>query len=263
MPVVTVPAGQTLAQLAARYYGSAAEWGRIAAANPELAPGPQLPLSAQRLVIPAAPDGTADTALALLLAGLLISAPSADALLADVGVRFVQADLPLDAVEIALRIVMSFPMDRMGASGPATREMIRVNLMRRAQFAVASARRLAADVRGAKSRNESLLQALNAGRTREQRYFAQHVMAIWNRMDAAAKVDSAAGIYGDLLGWNTVMDRRTSAECRAANHRNFLADHMPSIGYPGMVHPHCRCYPGRPYPGAALLPARAGVLSAA
>jgi uncharacterized protein with gpF-like domain len=68
-------------------------------------------------------------------------------------------------------------------------------------------------------------------------------------------VDTAVMQVGLLLGWNTVIDSHTSPECLAANGHNFRADHMPKIGYPGAVHPHCRCYAGPPRPGANLLAA--------
>jgi hypothetical protein len=70
-------------------------------------------------------------------------------------------------------------------------------------------------------------------------------------------VDSTASLYGGILGWHAEMDARTSAECRRANGKNFLAAYAPLIGYPGAVHPRCRCYPVRPYAGAKLLPSLA------
>jgi hypothetical protein len=85
-------------------------------------------------------------------------------------------------------------------------------------------------------------------------------MAIWSRMAAASRVDSASMLYGLLLGWNTVHDSHTTPECRHADRKNFWADRMPLIGYPGMTHPNCRCWPGPPVPGAAILPSKAGIL---
>jgi hypothetical protein len=66
----------------------------------------------------------------------------------------------------------------------------------------------------------------------------------------------AALEHGNLLGWNTVIDERTSAECRAADGKNYYATAMPDIGFPGSVHPACRCYPSGPHPGGRLLPSR-------
>jgi len=158
-------------------------------------------------------------------------------------------------VRSILHIVMGHPPEASGITGPATERIWRLNLIRRAQFVVAAALRLHRDVDGAVSRRENPLTALLAGVERERRYYALHLAAGWNRTEAAAKVDTAVMELGLLLGWNTVRDSRTSRECLLADGRNFRADQMPKIGYPGMVHPHCRCYAGPPRPGAKLLPA--------
>jgi hypothetical protein len=82
------------------------------------------------------------------------------------------------------------------------------------------------------------------------------MQAIYQRELAAARVDSAAMLYGRLLGWNTVVDSHTTPDCLAADGRNFYADKMPRIGYPGTVHATCRCYPGQPFPGAGMVGGR-------
>lgn len=79
----------------------------------------------------------------------------------------------------------------------------------------------------------------------EQRFFNQHMAAVSNRRKAAAAVDSAAKRYGDELGWYAKMDKITSEECRQANGKNFSASRLPQIGWPGSVHPNCRCKPGK------------------
>jgi hypothetical protein len=81
----------------------------------------------------------------------------------------------------------------------------------------------------------------------EQQYFNQHLDAGRNRHDKAVAIERAAKRYGPELGWHAKMDSLTSEECREANGRNFTAGMMPPIGYPGTVHPHCRCKPGRPF----------------
>lgn len=81
----------------------------------------------------------------------------------------------------------------------------------------------------------------------EKRYFEQHMESARNRRKAARAVDVAAGRYGATLGWHATLDLRTSPECRAANGKNFDATVRPPIGYPGSVHPSCRCRPGRPF----------------
>jgi hypothetical protein len=158
-------------------------------------------------------------------------------------------------VRSILHVVLGHPPEATGISGPATERIWRLNLIRRAQYVVAAVLRLHREVDGAVSRGENPLTALLAGVERERRYYALHLLAGWNRMDAAARVDTAVMQVGLLLGWNTVIDSHTSPECLAANGHNFRADHMPKIGYPGAVHPHCRCYAGPPRPGANLLAA--------
>ena len=156
------------------------------------------------------------------------------------------------ALMAALTVVMERPPDRSGFYGPATSYTARLNLIRRAQFLFNSARRfsevLARVASGAASPRE-ILDAL----ARERRYYGQHTEALWTRMQAAARVDTAVMEHGLLLGWYARMDKITSIECRAANRHNFRADDPPAIGYPGAVHPHCRCLPGAPVPGAPMV----------
>jgi hypothetical protein len=159
------------------------------------------------------------------------------------------------ALRISLAVVMGMPPDRQGAMGNATMTVSNLNVVRRAQFLVAAARRVNADITSAISNRTSIREAIATALVRERRYYGQHLQAGWNRMDAAARTDSAAMQYGLLLSWNAVMDSHTSPECRAADGSNYRADVMPWLGYPGMVHPHCRCYPGRPIDGAKIIPA--------
>lgn len=88
---------------------------------------------------------------------------------------------------------------------------------------------------------------------RELTFFKAHLVAGKRRLLMGKRVDVARGRWGDLLGWYAKMDARTSAECRAADGRNFEVLAPPVIGYPGSVHPHCRCVPGPPFPGAKMV----------
>ena len=81
----------------------------------------------------------------------------------------------------------------------------------------------------------------------EQKYFNQHLDAGRNRHAKASAVDKAAKRYGATLGWHAKMDSITSEECREAHGRNFNVARVPEIGFPGTVHRHCRCKPGRPF----------------
>lgn len=98
--------------------------------------------------------------------------------------------------------------------------------------------------------SQRMVQAKRLGKeeqafAREQTYFNQHLEAVTNRRNASKAVDRAAARYGPELGWYAKMDSITSAECREANGKNFSPTRIPAIGFPGSVHPNCRCRPGR------------------
>jgi hypothetical protein len=192
--------------------------------------------------------------LAVTVASALLTAVSTDDAMRILATSYRSDGISATAMRASLSIVMSFPPDQGGFYGPAGRNMARANLLRRAQFAVSAAQRLSQDVSRANSARQSVAAALDRGVTRERRFYAAHLMAIWGRQKAGAQADSAAMDHGDLLGWYTVRDKKTSAECKQADGRNFYVDHEPLIGYPGAVHPNCRCYPGEPFPDGAILP---------
>lgn len=192
--------------------------------------------------------------LTLTIAETLTTAVSVPLAMIQVRRQAAICKIPPAALRGALAIVMSFPPDVLGATGPATQRMLMLNQIRRAQFTVNAAERIARAVADARSRGQDVARAFYDAVQAEQRWYAQHLLASWSRADAAARVDSAAMQYGLLLGWNATEDDRTTAECRWADGRNFRADSMPLIGYPGMVHVHCRCWASRPHPGAPILP---------
>jgi hypothetical protein len=204
-----------------------------------------------------------DAAAVAVIATALVSAVTAAAALSAVAALLRPRKIDRRAMLVALTVVMEMPPEQTGAVGSATLNASRTNLIRRAQFALNASRRLTSDVVEARSRGEGIRQALAAGMARERRYFGQHRDAIWQRAQAAMNVDMAAWNYGDLLGWRTVLDSRTSADCRAANGANFYASSPPLIGYPGSVHPHCRCYAGPPRIGARMLPSARAYAKAA
>jgi len=194
-----------------------------------------------------------DTALAVAIAGALVTAVSVSQALGMIRLQVTLNAARYQALEQALGVVMNHPPGQDGFYGPAGRETARVNLLRRAQFAVSAMHRLAGDIADARARNQPVV-ASASGITRERRYYAQHLTAIWNRTRAGARTDDAIMRHGTLLGWHAVRDAKTSRECLAADRHNFYADRMPLIGYPGAVHTHCRCMPGPPWTGAPLLP---------
>lgn len=214
------------------------------------------PASAPPQQPPPPPAGTsaADTALVAALAAALTTAVSPAAVLTTLLPSFRSSQVQPASMLAVLDMIMSFPPEKTGVAGSASLTTARENLLRRAQFALAAGRRVTRDLAAARSHGQPLSSALTTSVLRERRYFGQHLDAMWNRAKAAAQVDSAAMSYGNLLGWNTVNDARTSAECRAADGKNFEATARPLIGWPGAVHPHCRCYPGPAHVGARMLP---------
>lgn len=135
-------------------------------------------------------------------------------------------------------------------SGPHVAEiaMRRQNLLRRAAYLVSAARRLTTAVKA-----HEIPAALRV----ERRYLAAHLDANANRTLAARAVAATAKVQGTrfsypvgVIGWYATLDERTSPECRRANGRNFDPSRIPPIGFPGTVHPHCRCRPGPPHRNA-------------
>lgn len=124
----------------------------------------------------------------------------------------------------------------------AVRATRRSELTYRAAYLLNAARRIHADLRAGRSIGQAM--------GRERTNWAAHLDARDRRMVAAADIDVAAKAYGDLLGWYSMDDARTSEECRLAGGHNFHVGARPLIGYPGTVHPNCRCRPGMPYDGA-------------
>ena len=192
------------------------------------------------------------TALALAAARALAGAHNVSRAVAIM--RSSAAGITPVALRAATAIVMAMPPDIVGGYGPASSRAAQLNLIRRAQFLAASAVRIHASLGEAVSRNRSLIGALSQAVQRETGYYALQLAAGRNRAMAGAAVDSAAmNIGGLLLGWYSRNDRKTCDVCRGADRHNFWADQMPQIGYPGMVHLGCRCWPGPPVPGAPMI----------
>lgn len=168
-----------------------------------------------------------------LLTGLGVSATAAKAALA----LTLSAPMPTGAPSASL----GFAQGQVRASVPTYR----------AAYLLSAARRIQAALH-----THTLADAVAA----EKRYFAAHLAAQANRKAAAKAVDAAATAHGPLLGWYAVMDTRTSAECAAANGHNFTVTQRPAIGWPGSVHPHCRCVPGPAHMAAGTVDQAVGPL---
>lgn len=92
------------------------------------------------------------------------------------------------------------------------------------------------------------LQKGDQSAAEERAHLARHIAASRARQAAATAIDRATRRHGEVLGWYSVRDERTTPECRAAHGSNFLAAVPPKVGYPGTLHGGtCRCKPGPPH----------------
>jgi hypothetical protein len=210
----------------------------------------------QQVPPPQQPDAGQDIALTVAISELLLTAASVAVMMAALKLRFKLSAELWQGIAGAAGVAMQSPPPVTGVVGAASAQTSRQNLLRRAQFVLSAGKRLAQDIRQARAQGKPVTQAVQDGLARERRYYAAHTAAIWNRAVAAGKTDMAAMEHGPLLGWLARLDAKVSAECRKASGKNFYADRMPEIGFPGAVHPSCRCEPVAPWPGAPLLPSR-------
>ena len=200
-----------------------------------------------------APPLTPAQLIAVIIAALTAAVTVAELVTA---LRIVMKAVGVGVIALAAvaALALSWPHDVLEGTGPASRWAIRTNLLRRAQFFLSACQRVQQAITGARSKNEPVMDAVRAAIVAERRYMTQMIAMALRRVSAASTVDGAAAMTGPLLGWNAVLDSRTTAECRAANGKSFYANKPPSIGYPGTVHPRCRCWPGTPRKGASILP---------
>lgn len=206
----------------------------------------QQPPSPQQPAEPLPGQSPTEQQLILGLAALLAMGAAYEATSKQVVLLLAPLRLPKAAVTTAVRVAMSAPIGDatppgapIGGSGITTARLERTF---RATFLYGSAKRIARQMREGK-------QPLEIIRV-ERAYFARHLEAQGKRRAAARAVDRAAASHGPVLGWYAKMDHRTTAECRWANGKNFEVGKRPPVGYPGTVHPNCRCKPGPPHPGA-------------
>lgn len=220
------------------------------------------------MTTPAAPQAQAqqqqaqkpqdDDGLIALVVAALAAYWSAKALSRALRAPFRAAGIGGAALSAVAALVSSWPHDAMEGTGPAQRWAIRQNLIRRASFFVHAAKRVQAAIVAARSQDEPVMAAIRDALATERKYMSQHIAASTGRVQAATAVDGMAAVHGDLLGWKTWLDDRTSAGCRRADGSNFSASRPPVVeghaAYPGAVHPYCRCRPVAPYRDAPLLP---------
>lgn len=140
----------------------------------------------------------------------------------------------------AVADLISLDIPASGA-GPASNAQAIENLILKGFYAVNATKRI--------SESENRESAIR----NEARYHAMHTEAIAKRDTAASIVDEASTRFGPTLSWRAVMDDSTTSECREAHGSNFQADVRPPIGWPGSVHPRCRCSVGPAIQGAGSI----------
>lgn len=207
---------------------------------------------------PAADTQPQDSSLIRQIGELLLIGAGIKATIAAIKVLLLPVGLAEETIEAATKLALSVgplnidpigmpgsPIKADGGQGKAARNTAQSEVYYRAGYLLNAAKRIEQDRR----KGTPLISAVR----NERRFWTQHRDAQSRRNEAARRIDEVAKAFGPVLGWYAVEDNRTSAECKAAHGRNFPADRRPAIGYPGTVHPHCRCRPGAPFEGAAML----------
>lgn len=167
------------------------------------------------------------------------------------------------ALALALQESERYIPPRQQALSYAQRETLELNRERQAGYIVNATRRIAEELEKAAANGMSPEVALAEARARENRYMNMHAQASAQRVLAASNIDALASSYGNVLGWYSVEDAKTTPECAEANGKNFRVDDPPEIGYPGIVHMQCRCRPGPPFPNGEEMPGGAPTIIAA
>ena len=203
---------------------------------------------------PPPPSGLDDPALAVTVAAVLAGGLLAAEVIAALKARGVLTAAELGAFSQVLGDVTAHPPPVTGVIGHASEHAARVNTARRTQYVLAAAKRVMGAARDARSKGEPVTAATRKQLATEQRYYAAHQAAMWQRAAAAGKIDMEAAVHGRLLGWYSVRSKTTTPECLEADGHNFYVDNPPDIGLPGIVHVNCKCFPGPPHPGGRLLP---------
>jgi hypothetical protein len=188
----------------------------------------------------------------------LTSAVSVASVFAALSAIMLAAGIGYAALKATIALVLNMPLPVMEGTGLASRWAVKQNAVRRAQFLLSASQRVQAAVAHANAHSLPVFPAIQAAVMAEQRYFGLHVAMGTKRMTAGSAVDGMAAMNGNLLGWNAVMDSRTTYGCRAANGQNFYADDPPIVeggpALPGAVHSECRCWPSQAHEGARVMP---------
>lgn len=88
---------------------------------------------------------------------------------------------------------------------------------------------------------------------KERRYAAMHRLARNERKFASDRLEIASRAHGPVLGWYTMNDGRVESRCRKLAGHNFNVTRPMPAGYPGTIHPQCRCWAGPAWSKGVLL----------
>lgn len=168
------------------------------------------------------------------------------------------AGIGTTAIAAAAGLMLAWPAESMEGTGPASRWVVRQNMLRRGAFFLNAARRIQRAIGQARAAGKPVRAAVAQAVANERRWFSQHVAASAARAQVGSAVDGIAAQHAGLVGWQAVNDRHTTPGCRAASGNNFRADRPPVVegrpSFPGAVHgATCRCYPVPPFPRGRLL----------
>ena len=149
-------------------------------------------------------------------------------------------DVDPNAVTFLMRqsvFIQLLKMDEYAPINPMLGAQRRQNAFRRATYVLNSARRIST---ATLTRDPATIAS---AWTRELNYLGSHLQANRKRNEAAIQLAERWNKAGRpaLMGWWATLDSKTTKECRAAHGRNFDPKSIPPIGYPGSVHPNCRC----------------------
>lgn len=208
------------------------------------------------------PPQPSDTADDFILSALVAAIIAGWALSKVAGILRQAQDVEPDTVRwlmVQTQFVQLLSLSELPPTASPLANQRRQNAFRRATYILNATRRMTTAFRQAASVKQDEHGRWPDGRTpgsiigaawkKELNNMRAHIAATHKRNEAAIQVNRTWQSLGKprLLGWRAMMDDRTTAECRAANGRNFDPTRVPPIGYPGAVHPNCRCRAVRPF----------------
>lgn len=184
------------------------------------------------------------------IAGILVAGLGTVATATALAQQLAALGLSAIAIKAVLGIAGRAPATFASAGGPVARQVAAEEVLYRASYLIAAARRIDAALAKARRDHEPIGPSLRRALQRERRWWSAHLFAKAHRAQAADQVDDAAAAFGPLLGWQLGLAGSHTPVCRAADGHNFEALRRPLPGWPGSVHPRCSCHAVAPWPGA-------------